>query len=313
VGLGCVPNEHVDPCEGVDCAHHGTCDTDGRGFPTCQCQEGFPPDASGLLCLASGEPPDDPPDDPLDFSAWVEEESRYRDYFCECFSTLNGYETVADCVTIASESDADIRSCLENPSVTMTPAVEETIACQVRSTRALNECLSVNVDVCDARVDMRCSEGYSEGYSCEDLRASPDLTTCFQTYECAEQDLNAFEALGEGLLVTGTTEGAADNYDVECETLPLGYGAPERVYRIIARGPISCSASTGGSAFDTVLYVRSYCEGGEIACNDDAEGAVDLTSYLFFDLAVGDVVFLVVDGYAEGSEGAFELRLRCAP
>ncbi len=40
-----------DPCAGITCSGAGACTTTGAGVATCQCNEGFAPDATGLNCL----------------------------------------------------------------------------------------------------------------------------------------------------------------------------------------------------------------------------------------------------------------------
>lgn len=63
----------------------------------------------------------------------------------------------------------------------------------------------------------------------------------------------------------------------------------------------------GGSAFDTVLYLRSSCarDDTEIACNDDGN---DLQSYLEADLRGGQGVAVFIDGFDGG--GDFEVVVR---
>jgi hypothetical protein len=64
---------------------------------------------------------------------------------------------------------------------------------------------------------------------------------------------------------------------------------------------------TGGSAYDTLLYVLDgTCTGAEIECNDDAEKSVQ--SELFVTLRAGQTVVIVVDGFG-GDEGDYELNI----
>jgi hypothetical protein len=64
---------------------------------------------------------------------------------------------------------------------------------------------------------------------------------------------------------------------------------------------------TGGSAYDTLLYVLDgTCTGTEIDCNDDAEKSVQ--SELFVTLRAGQTVVIVVDGFG-GDEGDYELNI----
>ena len=76
-------------------------------------------------------------------------------------------------------------------------------------------------------------------------------------------------------------------------------GSPETAFRFRALqgGPIC--ASTAGSAYDTVLYVRTACDdpASEVACNDDVPAVGDRTSAVTVQAAAGVDYFVFVDGY----------------
>ena len=57
--------------------------------------------------------------------------------------------------------------------------------------------------------------------------------------------------------------------------------------------------------FDTVMYVRTACEGAEVSCDDDS-GAGN-ASALSFEATAGQAYYVFVDGY-NGASGAFTLR-----
>ena len=69
-----------------------------------------------------------------------------------------------------------------------------------------------------------------------------------------------------------------------------------------------------GTAYDTVMYVRTgTCGGSQAACNDDTAGCVTTTdtyhgSRLTFAVVAGQTYTIVVDGY-NGRNGAFTLTL----
>jgi uncharacterized protein (DUF779 family) len=67
---------------------------------------------------------------------------------------------------------------------------------------------------------------------------------------------------------------------------------------------------TGGSSFDTVLYVQEgdVCGGAELACNDDTEGSL---SQVELGLTAGQTVVITVDGFFDFSAGSFELGIEC--
>ncbi len=73
-------------------------------------------------------------------------------------------------------------------------------------------------------------------------------------------------------------------------------------------------ASGTGGWLDTVLYLRTGCDGDgeELACNDD-EGITTHTSRLSAEVGGGRPLFAIVDGFAEDDAGAFELVLDFIP
>ncbi|MHC4839110.1 MAG: hypothetical protein ACYTF3_13180 [Planctomycetota bacterium] len=95
-----------------------------------------------------------------------------------------------------------------------------------------------------------------------------------------------------------------------------GGDAPEQVVRFESPARATWTFETVGSDYDTVLYVRRVCAqaDSEITCNDDIM-ANALQSRVIADLAAGEVVYLVVDGFNRG--GAFRLTAEqvedCAP
>jgi hypothetical protein len=86
-----------------------------------------------------------------------------------------------------------------------------------------------------------------------------------------------------------------------------GEGAPERLYEFVAPGPGSYRFDTFGSSFDTVLYALDECEEAPLACNDDAD--FDIQSELVLNLAGGQHVMIVVDGFGPGDAGPFLLNV----
>jgi hypothetical protein len=59
------------------------------------------------------------------------------------------------------------------------------------------------------------------------------------------------------------------------------------------------------AGFDTVLSAFDSCAGGALGCNDD--GSEGVTSELVLDLAAGQTVLLVVDGFGGSDQGPFAL------
>jgi hypothetical protein len=84
--------------------------------------------------------------------------------------------------------------------------------------------------------------------------------------------------------------------------------SPERTYSFTAPESAMYELNTFGSLYDTVLAVRdATCDGAELACNDDWGGGVE--SQVFVELAAGQTVVVVVDGFGMGSAGPFTLNI----
>ena len=108
----------------------------------------------------------------------------------------------------------------------------------------------------------------------------------------------------------GTTMGAADNHQESDLGCSQGSATgPEVVYAYRSRAVGQICASTIGSGFDTIVYVRrTRCaEGREVACNDDV-GTGPLQSEATIDVVAGEQYFIFVDGFA-GSSGAFVISV----
>lgn len=87
-----------------------------------------------------------------------------------------------------------------------------------------------------------------------------------------------------------------------------GNNARDAVYRYKAPTPGFYTIDTIGSQFDTVLYVRrDHCDGIELACNDDLDGATS-ASQVGVTLQDGDRIVIVVDGFGDRS-GPFTLHV----
>jgi hypothetical protein len=95
--------------------------------------------------------------------------------------------------------------------------------------------------------------------------------------------------------------GLGNDHDSSCGD---GGGA-DAMYMFTAAAAGSYTFSTDGSAIDTILSVLDDCGGVELGCNDDT---VMLTSEVTLDLAAGQMVVLVVEGYG-GEEGAITLSI----
>lgn len=87
-------------------------------------------------------------------------------------------------------------------------------------------------------------------------------------------------------------------------------GAADFVIALDFASPSSLHASTEGSEFDTVLYLRDapcWNAGSELRCDDDS-GVINMARLDVFDLPAGRY-WLFLDGYEGGAEGRFVLDL----
>ena len=107
-------------------------------------------------------------------------------------------------------------------------------------------------------------------------------------------------------VATGNTSAAANNESGTCGGSDAG---DARVVWIAPRAG-RYTVSTNSSSFDTILYARlasdGSCGGRQLGCDDD-EGAGN-QSQIVIDVQQGDVVLIIVDGYATRS-GAWTLNI----
>ncbi|HJL15174.1 MAG TPA: hypothetical protein RMH99_05935 [Sandaracinaceae bacterium LLY-WYZ-13_1] len=226
---------------------------------------------------------------------------------CDCSYDAFGYGTRMECVR---EELADID--------TVDDCQREAYD-QVRELHAPFECLlDVNDDFLDCVARARCDEAATE--RCDEERttaadACPEAPD--SAYERANDIVEECEMSrppeplpsgacpdgslsGSGLLTSDTTVGAGAELSGTCG----GDGAPELAFEWTAPTAGTWVFDTVGSDYDTVLYARSGCAGAELACDDDTDG---LQSEITVDLAAGQTIVLVVDGFG-GSDGAFVLN-----
>jgi Cys-rich repeat protein len=115
----------------------------------------------------------------------------------------------------------------------------------------------------------------------------------------------------------GTTSGREGAYGGRCGGGPA---SGESVWAMAFDGAGTVCVSLEGSAYDTVLHVRTGCDdpASEIACNDDDFAVTGgLQSALSLDVAADQTYFLFVDGYTgadgEVNEGDYVLNVAPGP
>jgi hypothetical protein len=112
--------------------------------------------------------------------------------------------------------------------------------------------------------------------------------------------------ISSGGSFAGTTCGAANDYTT-VSSCGSGSGSPDVVFRLLLTARRLVTLDTAGSAFDTVLHLRSgTCTGTQIACDDNGGGGT--ASRIRQSLAAG-MYWVVVDGAGATNRGDFALNV----
>ena len=130
--------------------------------------------------------------------------------------------------------------------------------------------------------------------SCQAGETCPDGMFCVAGFvciwdlqsECPDQDLGS--AVPQSVM--GDNTGLGNDHVSSCGD----GGGQDATYQFTAMVAGTYVFSTEGSMIDTILSVLDGCGGLELDCNDDTVG---LTSEVTIDLAAGQSVILVVDGF----------------
>jgi hypothetical protein len=104
-------------------------------------------------------------------------------------------------------------------------------------------------------------------------------------------------------VTTDDTRGRTNDYQPTCITNST---APDDAFVWTAPAAGRYTFDTLGSSFDTIIEVREYNTNASLGCNDDSGGT--LQSKVTADLASGQTVMVVVDGYSSSS-GTFRLNI----
>ena len=154
------------------------------------------------------------------------------------------------------------------------------------------------VEICDDGFD---NDG-DNAADCEDIDCADD-PVCFQEEGQGTCGEPVAAEIGGNF---GDTTNAPSILEPECT---LGSDGREIVHSVTFDEATTVCATTEGSDFDTVLYVRSGCEqpGTEVACDDD--GGEGTTSVVEFEAAADTEYFFIVDGYSSSHYGNYSLQL----
>ncbi len=165
--------------------------------------------------------------------------------------------------------------------------------------------------------DQRCEGGRCVCKpDCEQRGCGPDPVCGLSCGECADdqrcdeqgrcQPLGAAHPCDDPTLLDGLGEHLGSNVGVGAleEGSCGGAGGAEVAYRFVPGEDGPLRIATGGSEYDTVLYVRESCRdaASELACNDDSED-LGLQSALVVQARAGVALWIFVDAYGPREQG----------
>ncbi|MCX4245515.1 hypothetical protein [Paraliomyxa miuraensis] len=150
-------------------------------------------------------------------------------------------------------------------------------------------------------IDPFCCSNQWDGICANEAIAEPICAgaggSCGAPFACADEDIGSTTGAA---VTSGNTGGDDNDLDGSCG----GAGGNDRVITFTAPVAGTYTFDTFGSGYDTKLSLFSNCT-TEISCNDDAVG---LQSQLQLDMAAGQTVLVVVDGF-NGATGAWVLNI----
>ena len=124
--------------------------------------------------------------------------------------------------------------------------------------------------------------------------------TCDVVIDCEDEDLAG--AVGDAV-TSGNTAAEDNDFDATCG----GSGGNDRTIEFVAPAAGTYVFSTAGSDYDTKLSLLANCDPlSQLACNDDFDFTPQ--SQLTIDLALGQAILVVVDGY-NGATGNWVLNI----
>lgn len=150
-----------------------------------------------------------------------------------------------------------------------------------------------------------CLDGATPGGRCDAEAAS----LCFEPGSCDLRDDLIFFG-GNAGEVDVDIEPLADAYEGSC-----GESAgPEAIIVVSVAVPSTLTAQISDANYDTLLYLRSACDGEELACNDDSF-EIDLPDGLWSSIVIDvepGLYYLFVEGFL-GEVGQASVRIDVVP
>jgi hypothetical protein len=282
-------NFRDDDCNGrVDC-EDGTC----RAFPGCVCMptpeicnNGIDDDCDTLIdcidpscagdpvctCIPRPERCSNGLDDDCDLLIDCADPNCFADPVCRCVPVPEVCGNMID-------DDCDMQVDCSDPDCALDPA-----------------CCVPRFEICDNMIDDDC-----------DMQVDCMDPSCTGNPACAapcpDRDLGS--AIGPGV-ATGSTVGQGNDLTASCAGMAR---SPDVAFRWRAPRTGRFRFDTDGSDYDTALHVKANaCGGPELGCDDDS-GAGGGWSIVTLSLTAGQVVVVVVDGWATASQGNYVLNI----
>ncbi len=300
-------------CADADCAGDAACvappevcddgaDNDGDGDTDCADADC----AGDAACVVVPEVCDDDADNDGDGDTDCADADCAADPAC-----LPPREICDDSIDNDGDFDVDCADadCLTDPACAVPPevcddGVDNDVDGDIDCADA--DCVSdpacaVPPEVCDDGVD---NDGDGD-IDCADLDCA-SLPACAVT---PGDSCDAPLAITDVGAISGTTLGFANDYGASCS----GAGGADVVYTLVPAVNATLCLSTAGSAFDTVLSVRSICDDplAEFACNEDAN--LTLQSEVEIEVTGGVTYYVIVDGFSLSAAGDYVLDVAAGP
>lgn len=249
----------------------------------------------------------------------------YVETFCACLPMRNPEITEAECLA-ASAPDGPVLGCEDEATAAVGSAFDGYYRCRASAFEALDacaagECSDASVMACGGefqRAVTRCQSvlpDVSVVQAYLDVYQACIVTDVTGAGSCPDDPDTVTSAVGDAV-ITGTTALGGNDSEPGAACFPDAMsmmdavGAPDRSYRWAAPAAGSYRFDTIGSAFDTILYLRSACDDtADLSCSDDIVLGVERTSCVAVDLADGEEIVIVVDGFGDLTRGEFVINV----
>lgn len=253
-------------------------------------------------------------------------EARSTAAFCACLPMRDPARTEAQCLE-SNGPDPEVDACEDRATALVGTAFDAFYLCRAAAFRALADCYAAT---CSMAAVTACNGDFqTANTACRGrLPALSSVQTYLTEYEacivervtgamgaCPDDASATSSAVGPAVF-SGSTALAGNDSEpfLDCFATPMSMmnavGAPDRSFRWIAPAAGSYRIDTVGSDFDTILYVRSACtDMVDLLCSDDIVLGVNQASCAVLDVALGEELVVIVDGFGELVRGDFTVNI----